>query len=90
MPGQEPVKGSLNVPPLDEELRDPLGTNIEIDGFLYFLLPKISQSTAIEQLKDDPKATLSLAVLDSINHEWITERNTSEMGKERLEHRPLT
>lgn len=88
MPGQQPIKGSINVPPLDEVFRNPLGTNTEVVGFLYFLLPQISHSTAVERLKDDLTATLSLAVLDSINHEWIAERNTSEMSKERLEHRP--
>jgi hypothetical protein len=87
MPGEKPAKDSLNVPPLDEVLRHPLGTNDETFGLLHFLLPQISQFT-VEGLKDDPKATLSLSVLDSTNHERITERSISEMSKERFEHHP--
>ena len=87
MPGEEPAKGSLNVPSLDEGLHHSLGTNDEIVGMLNFLIPKIPQ-IMVEKLTQDPQAKLVLSVLDNRNRKWSVERSIMEMAKERFEKRP--
>lgn len=87
MPGARPVEGSPDVPPLDDSLRGPLGTNNEIPGLLNFLLPKIPQAI-VEQLIHDPQAKLVLSVLDNTNRKWTGERNIAEMAAEKFVRYP--
>jgi hypothetical protein len=85
--GQPALKGGLNIPFLDIEFQRPVGIVADMQGYVTFAVPKLSQAQ-LADLHLDPDATLTVSATDFRGRTILATRNIEQLWNEWHEVRP--